>query len=292
MSADFNGWKSMPEGPEKYQRYLASREWGLLKEQVRRRAGGKCERCRWNPMHSVHHLTYARKYQELPEDLRGVCNPCHEYEHGKRSRDPILDTPIILFGHTLRSVYLAGPITGDPWRKTITNHDSEHELLDEFWISNNERWPEGGYGGCYLPDKRSLGFMGPMWMSVDSGGHNQDPVPDRQHASVENFATYHGDDAREVVAAECIKAIRRSDLCFAWLPRTDCYGTLVEIGVARQICRVTIVAVPPTFPFFEAWFPLAAASAVVVAETPSEAWGKMWSGDVMSVTDAIIECVA
>ncbi len=73
---------------DRYQRYLCSREWGLLREQVWDRCGGVCERCRKAPMSHVHHLTYVRKYNERLDDLRGLCAPCHEYTHGRRKEDP------------------------------------------------------------------------------------------------------------------------------------------------------------------------------------------------------------
>lgn len=59
---------SMPE-KERYQQYLCSREWAVLKEQVHKRSGGICERCGFHPLDRVHHLTYARKYKERLEDL-------------------------------------------------------------------------------------------------------------------------------------------------------------------------------------------------------------------------------
>lgn len=71
-----------------YQRYLASREWALLKAAVRRRSGGTCERCHAAPHDETHHLTYERIGQERLEDLLGVCEPCHEFLSGKRSEDP------------------------------------------------------------------------------------------------------------------------------------------------------------------------------------------------------------
>ncbi len=83
-----NDWKTMKDGREKYGRYLASREWALLKEQVHKRADGKCERCRINPIDAVHHLTYVRKYQEDLADLQAICKPCHEFTHGKSDYDP------------------------------------------------------------------------------------------------------------------------------------------------------------------------------------------------------------
>lgn len=80
-------WRNLDE-PEKYQAYLCSREWGLLKEAVRKRSGGKCERCKVLPMQATHHLTYERKYAEQLEDLAATCNACHDFTHGKSDFDP------------------------------------------------------------------------------------------------------------------------------------------------------------------------------------------------------------
>ena len=95
-------WREMPsDSKEKYQAYLCSREWALLRNQVMERCGGICERCRVNKADAVHHLHYGNKYREAPEDLRAVCNGCHEYTHGKSDIDP-------------RAAYYAGdrPLTG------------------------------------------------------------------------------------------------------------------------------------------------------------------------------------
>jgi hypothetical protein len=74
-----------------YQKYLASREWALLKEQVRKRSGGKCERCLVGDYHSTHHLTYERAGKELLTDIIAVCEPCHLYLSGKSNRNPKTD---------------------------------------------------------------------------------------------------------------------------------------------------------------------------------------------------------
>lgn len=81
-------WKSLPEGKEKRHAYYCSREWGMLKEKVHRRAGGMCERCYLNPIGAVHHLTYIRLYQERLTDLQGICEGCHAFTHGKSETDP------------------------------------------------------------------------------------------------------------------------------------------------------------------------------------------------------------
>jgi hypothetical protein len=71
-----------------YQKYLASREWAVLKRQVRERSRGKCERCHRRPHEQTHHLTYERLGAELLEDLQGLCETCHEYVSGRRHVDP------------------------------------------------------------------------------------------------------------------------------------------------------------------------------------------------------------
>jgi 5-methylcytosine-specific restriction endonuclease McrA len=39
-------------------------------------------------MDHVHHLTYARLFNEALTDLQGLCEPCHRFVHGLRRRDP------------------------------------------------------------------------------------------------------------------------------------------------------------------------------------------------------------
>ena len=65
-----------------YKRYLASREWAVLKRRVRERSQGWCERCRARPYQETHHLTYERIGRERLEDLQALCRPCHAYESG------------------------------------------------------------------------------------------------------------------------------------------------------------------------------------------------------------------
>lgn len=73
-----------------YQKYLCSREWALLKEQVRKRCKGRCERCFDGKYESTHHLTYERIGKELLGDLLGVCNDCHLFLSGKSTKDPLV----------------------------------------------------------------------------------------------------------------------------------------------------------------------------------------------------------
>jgi hypothetical protein len=83
-----SNWMELEDSKETYNRYLASREWAVKKQRVKRRANGICERCKINPMHHVHHLTYARKYCEDLEDLQAICEKCHEFIHALSDDDP------------------------------------------------------------------------------------------------------------------------------------------------------------------------------------------------------------
>jgi hypothetical protein len=92
MSYNGNDWRLLT-GREKYQAYLASREWGLLREAVKERSGGICERCHKNESTAVHHLTYARVCRERLEDLVDLCDDCHDFSHGRSDFDPAAPTP-------------------------------------------------------------------------------------------------------------------------------------------------------------------------------------------------------
>jgi hypothetical protein len=116
-----------------YHRHLASREWALLKIQVRERSGGLCERC-GAKQQATHHLTYERLGHERLEDLLGVCNPCHEYLSGKGELDPAgarLD-PLP------QGIYLVVPVGNDPacavrlWQEIV-------RLLTQAYAANQWR---------------------------------------------------------------------------------------------------------------------------------------------------------
>ncbi len=89
MEGEVSDWRSIKDDREKYAAYLCSREWALLRNAVRDRCDGICERCDTNEMQCVHHLTYARKYNERLEDLAGWCNACHDFTHGRTNEDPV-----------------------------------------------------------------------------------------------------------------------------------------------------------------------------------------------------------
>lgn len=77
-----------------YEKFLASPHWQALRkfklERQRNELGYNCcEECGARPAVtrktalSVHHVTYERLGEELLEDLKVICRPCHDKEHGR-----------------------------------------------------------------------------------------------------------------------------------------------------------------------------------------------------------------
>ena len=65
-----------------YDAYLNSDLWAQRRSWVMRRAGNQCERC-GRAAYQVHHRTYDRVGQELPDDLVALCDQCHMEVHGR-----------------------------------------------------------------------------------------------------------------------------------------------------------------------------------------------------------------
>lgn len=65
-----------------YGAYLKSPEWRALRGQVLERAASRCEDCGEAVATQVHHLSYRRVGDEQPDDLRALCNRCHDRRHG------------------------------------------------------------------------------------------------------------------------------------------------------------------------------------------------------------------
>lgn len=78
-----------------YRRYLKSKSWQELRQQVLNRAGGRCENCGYQPWKpgtlQVHHRTYERVGHESMDDLIVLCPKCHMRLHGihrqRKNRD-------------------------------------------------------------------------------------------------------------------------------------------------------------------------------------------------------------
>lgn len=112
--AAWDAWKDMPDGPEKYHAYLCSPDWGQRRAAVAERSHEICERCRVNPASAVHHKTYDHQYDEPLEDLIHECQGCHDFTHGRRKDDPIMEN-VRKVGQVRLDVALNK--AGDAWMK-------------------------------------------------------------------------------------------------------------------------------------------------------------------------------
>lgn len=285
-------WKTISSDKEKYQAYLCSREWCERRESVKRRSGGKCERCRVNAMDHVHHLTYARKYAEPLEDLQALCKECHEFTHGKSNYDPRVNAPVFIErGKPIRAVYLAGKITGDNWRDEIVpdwseeNH-SPYYTSSAVGDSSGKRW-ELVRNALAVPTGQRLDYVGPWWSDFgECGGHGSASWCREPHAYGLRAFDKHGaevgthkDDiaeSRAMVSRNVRKAIERCDLLFAWINSCDCFGTIFEIGYAVAIKKTVVVACPEAFDHEQMWLCRQFAAWTVIGGSAGEAWATLW----------------
>ena len=66
-----------------YYDYLQSYEWSEIRRELFENRGEECELCGYGHSLQIHHLTYARLFNEDPSDLQILCRNCHEKVHGK-----------------------------------------------------------------------------------------------------------------------------------------------------------------------------------------------------------------
>lgn len=66
-----------------YDEYLQSESWKSKRKVILNRDNHTCQSCLSERATQVHHLTYDRKYNELPNDLVSLCSDCHREIHGK-----------------------------------------------------------------------------------------------------------------------------------------------------------------------------------------------------------------
>lgn len=75
-----------------YVDYLRTEHWQDTRAAALHRAGHRCQVCNGDERLEVHHRTYERRGEELPEDLTVLCADCHRLFHaptnGKVTRMP------------------------------------------------------------------------------------------------------------------------------------------------------------------------------------------------------------
>lgn len=106
---------------ERYHEYLLSPEWKARRDERVKASGGRCQVCNRAEKLNVHHRTYERIGDELPDDLFVLCEECHHlfHQNGRLAEPPARDRPSAfmrnegdfrLFGDVLHPAYGLGRI--------------------------------------------------------------------------------------------------------------------------------------------------------------------------------------
>jgi 5-methylcytosine-specific restriction endonuclease McrA len=72
-----------------YKKYLETDHWANVRKEALKRAGHRCMICNGVQFLQVHHRTYERRGQELPEDVICLCGNCHQKFHGRLAETPL-----------------------------------------------------------------------------------------------------------------------------------------------------------------------------------------------------------
>jgi hypothetical protein len=162
-------------------------------------------------------------------------------------------------------IYFAGKISRYDWRKAVLNEDRPGAADDDcIWKPD------------YVLDRGRFYYGGPFFISCDHGCRH---VPNA-HGSYEECGGSVDPHAlaqtqRKVWNINC-QRLRRADQVFAFIDEMDCYGTMVELGMAAQMKKPIILGLGlqlTASQLADLWMPRAAARTVVYG-TAAQTWKK------------------
>lgn len=109
--------QTAPNSKKKYQEYLKSPEWKIIRKAARDRDEGKCEFCNGPPDH-VHHVRYPKsKEADHIDNLVVACSLCHDMTHGIKSLEKQTRSGIIK--DNLEKLELLTNLDDDDARQTL-----------------------------------------------------------------------------------------------------------------------------------------------------------------------------
>lgn len=77
------GWRQVQPEDSEYIAYLKSPQWRAKRKRLLALRGNRCEVCGLADELHLHHLSYARLYDEHDADLAVICRGCHAAIHGQ-----------------------------------------------------------------------------------------------------------------------------------------------------------------------------------------------------------------
>ncbi len=185
--------------------------------------------------------------------------------------------PLAILGVEIKSFYLAGKLEKLDWRDRLINEWSEgFGSINPEKESNN--WNDKKVFLTITRGDREfkIQYTGPFRISKNEGF--SEDAPHMYHDEVVDLCGKYSKIDHAAVAINCVSALSKSDLVFAWIDSRDCFGTLVEIGYASAFKDKVVVVATPEFDR-ELWFACAIADRFIVAPTPVRAWNLMWAND-------------
>lgn len=184
-------------------------------------------------------------------------------------------------GKPIRSVYLAGKITGTTWRNEIAPYwdSTTCDINEQSWSDVILSVPVSAVCGVAY----RLACTGP-YCSLP-GEHYPQPPTAGDHACGEGrgiSSRCEGNPLVEMtftdrpwVVEQARAAIEASDMVFAWIDSPDCYGTLIEIGYAIGLGKVVRVGMKESADLDQLWF-TRYLSRSLVCDSPRQAWSALW----------------
>lgn len=158
-----------------------------------------------------------------------------------------------------KKVYFAGKINQHDWR---------HSLFNTLRIEDE-----------YYYEKDGFIYNGPYFISCDHGCNHGNNTHGRG-VGLEDRVCRAGDldsdnyeEHKKEVTKKCINWINKSDIIFVWVDKPDIYGTLVEIGIAKQMGKFIFIAFKEDEKFInDMWFASTLANYSVKVKDYNEAW--------------------
>ncbi len=185
--------------------------------------------------------------------------------------------PLTILGVEIESFYLAGKFTTPDWRSQLIKNWPGSFASVNLETDTDDWNNKHSYRVVYRGNngrKFSVRYTGPFCMKAgENGPHMYSTGPKIIRGDHEYLKIDHS-----TVVANCLSAINRSDLIFAWIDSWDCFGTLAEIGYASALQNKIVVVATPRFNR-ELWFACAMADRFIVASSPIKAWTIMWYSD-------------
>jgi hypothetical protein len=132
------------------------------------------------------------------------------------------------------AVYLAGKIAPHDWREKLIGADMSLACDDDAKL----------FDPSYILPRPTFDYIGPFYVACDHCcGHG--PANHGVGATGSNagcLTGFWGNDTAQRVFRINYARIQRADVVFAFIDQTDCYGTLIELGIAFAMGKRVVVA--------------------------------------------------